>query len=280
MSFTTINHFSLLGDTVMAEPAISAFCRRNRCCVGLYVNPEFRWFFEGFPYVILANQPYVDPSFTLSPSPAFTWAVAHEKPFAAGYFHQLGLEFTDSDYPWYISPQLPSFAQFHSHGIPDVLIAPFARSCHSHKGGPRNLTADEAFWPAVIAGITQRFPEAKIASLGSKDDPEMRGTWSLRGRPWPQVTQWMSMAPLLITVETGILHLVRATETPETIWLSCATPEFLSKPHFGVLSRRMLAGFATEHCYQKGHVLRSDGPHWNPQDVIAIAHEVLGRIYS
>ncbi len=178
---------------------------------------------------LLADHPDIvftdDPTggIELSAPDAMTAACKHGVYFAAAYWLQT-LEF------------LPGHAErlrirtysglsdcFPLSVYPEVVIVPFAASCMSLQGELANIMPSLDWWQPIV----RAFPE--VACLASPEWPAIPGAVNLRDLTLVEALSVLAYAKVVITVETGLLHLASSV-TDRIIYLSCATPVSLCTP--------------------------------------------------
>ncbi|WP_422927495.1 hypothetical protein [Singulisphaera sp. PoT] len=237
-----VNHeHTRIGDTILIEPALAA-CAEAAGPIDLYVTPRYRELYEGNPAVRLAGIPHDDPDVVPSAGEALAYAIDRNVPFAAVYFPQFGLEprgrlhYEIHGGPFQESPEPLRLRR--------ILIAPYARSCHRHEGSAPNLEPDPGWWDPIL-----RCLPLPAFTLGEEHDATLPNTQPMKGLPLRDVVWEMRRSSLLISVETGILHLAGAARIP-SVFLSSATPENVSRP--------------TSDC----QVIRAPSPSWDADEVI------------
>ena len=219
----TVFHSSpaLIGDTLLTEPAITAYARSINKVVDLYVEPHMRSLYNNHPHINLLDE--IKPeSKMLDCSKAFTKAFQNNWYFGAGFFEQVGLEYVPGmrcHFGLYGDPFLR---------VPDkgkyILIAPFGRTCSVHTTGIPNKTIHIEWWERLVEEIPNQ-----VISLGSVEDPRIRNTINLRGIDLRTVAELMYDCRCLISIETGLLHLAAAC-CERVIYLNSATPSWFCAP--------------------------------------------------
>lgn len=221
----------LMGDTILVEPAISAWSIANSVRARLELHPAIRQYeclFDHHQYIDIVRDVSGDED-EIKPdtSAAFSFASGNGLPFAAGYFPQFGLT------PDASRDRL----HYKAFGLPErkarkyVCLCPHARSCDSARD-PRyspNIRASAEFWSKVVDYIwgCRRVP----VDLGSKDDVPIPRTISQHGHGLRFVCEnWLLNAAAVVSVETGLLHLVGGLPGVPTIFLSAATPVSFAAP--------------------------------------------------
>lgn len=224
-----------LGDLILQEPALSAL----GLPVQLYISsPEFRPLFKNHPAITCVDKPLPDGR-ELSPELAMTWATHNSTYFGLGYFQQLGIDPAHYRHQFRLFYELPPV----SGGY--ICLAPFAHTDNACPGPD--------YWGTLLGNF--RTP---VVSLGGASDPEIPGSTSLRGLSWSAVCEVLAGCSLLISVETGILHLANAC-CQRVVFLSCATPR----------------GFADPLAVPELAVVRSHAPNWPVYDVKKAAKKML-----
>ncbi len=162
---------------------------------------------------------------TLSPMDAMFEALSLHLPFAAGYFKAFGL----NAFQW---PRL----HYRVFGVnvndlskrrdPYICVCPNSKSCESNFGRPANIKPPVSWWEEIVRSID--FP---CFTLGATSDAVIPGTTPFHGRPFREVVQFMAGSVLVISVETGLLHLAGGIPGgPPVLFLSSATPSWFSAP--------------------------------------------------
>lgn len=214
----------LIGDSLLLEPALSAWAERHGGRVRLYNPLPSVPLFDCHPHITITSQPEAG-AIELSCWSALLWSVAHRRYFAAGYFEPLGLPLGPADrLHLRLFGPLPEVADVGIEPEHHVFIAPFSVSCMVHATGVADKTAPLAWWEPVIAESP-----LPVVSLGSATDPEVPGTINLRGLGLRTVAALLARARAFVTVETGLLHLAGAV-CREIVYLNSATPPSLCIP--------------------------------------------------
>ncbi len=208
-----------IGDTLLKEPALSAWARTRGERVNLWVPYHLRFFFAGHPdFTLLDERPE---EFT----PLHAWiameqACAKGAYFSTGYWHQLGM---DAPGPW-DRTGIKVYGAERSPPNGAAVVCPFAESCRGRREGPPNIMPPLDWWGPIVSGLG-----CPVVSLGSADDPPIPETANLRGWSLSHVLKELSYARAVIAVETGLLHMASAV-TDRVVFLSCATPPTLCAP--------------------------------------------------
>lgn len=234
--------FGKLGDSVLMEPALAAFGESRQCKI--FFNVEFNLghdqLFEDHPYIvpIPSIPPNVIPQFQTDSSRAFHEAHAREIPFGAGYFSQFDLDYRKyrNHYKSYYIDKI-SRDDLKSHKYYDYIgLVPNGYSCVSRDSttgeintGRRPNVQPSRDWWKVILDILDGPKVSLSSSKGSWDCIQFPGIEVAKTESMIDLLTTLKACRLLISVETGTLHLTSATKTP-TVFLCSATPPFFSKP--------------------------------------------------
>jgi ADP-heptose:LPS heptosyltransferase len=203
----------LIGDSVLKEPALFKLGQSTNQKIPCWIQPNLRPLFAGHSFIESIDDCPADAQ-ELSCSEAMRWASHFGQPFAAGYFGQLGLPVEPGD-----RLHFRLFAELPPVVAPaDIAFATFARSCSG------NIRPPDAFWDALLERLGQ-----PVLSLGAADDPELPGTINVRGMGLLDVAGLLANVKVLVSVETGLLHLANAC-CQRVVFLSSATPIHLCKP--------------------------------------------------
>jgi hypothetical protein len=224
---------SLLGDTILIEPAMTAWSIVHGQAVKLCLDPEnkaYECLFHHNPHIEVI--PYQDKNtreeevIVPDASAAFWDANGKNLPFAGGYFPQFGLKADPAkDRLYYKVFGLPKRQTYKG-----IVICPNARSCTSavDRNHPPNIMATHEWWGPIVNVI--RSMGYGILDLGSDDDVAVPGVIPYHGHDFREVVETLNQADLAISVETGLLHLAGGIEGLPIIFLSSATPPFFSAP--------------------------------------------------
>lgn len=233
-----------LGDGILIEPAISAWAEKHQDQVELYANPIHRPLFEHNPAIRLVDEPHAEPDIVPNPTLALQFAWFLKVPFGAGYFQQFGLHphgrlhYEIFGEPFQETPER----------LERILIVPYARSCSGHAGKKPNIQPSPEWWLPIL----ERLP-LPAYTMGTSDDATLPFTQPLKDLGFRQMVWEMRRSRLLISIETGPLHLASTAKVP-TIFLSSATAIPVSKPN--------------TDC----QVIRHATPEWDQEKVIAAIH--------
>lgn len=228
----------LIGDSILQEPAITARAIRDGHPIVVYVkNIHIRELFNNNPFIFLTSCPPVnDDWIRLSASDAFSWANQHNSYFGAGYFPQLGMVPRRDERVHFLTHWIDSSALYRDPDKPllpfsYILLAPFGRSCSSPLTGEGNKTQTVAWWEELVRRLSEfTGPTAiPLLSLGSRTDPMIEGTVNVRGESLTSVAGLLNYSRLLISIETGILHMASHL-CRDVIYLNSATPHWFCGP--------------------------------------------------
>jgi hypothetical protein len=142
-----------------------------------------------------------------------------------------------------IPPEWPRECRFHYKYFGElennttylpIIIVPYGYSCTGRTPGNRpNVQPLTEWWRPIVKfcefDVKPSRPVIALMSNNLEWEPELDFVMSWRGKSMRTILHLMSSSSLLISVETGILHLASATKTP-TIFLSSATPATFAAP--------------------------------------------------
>lgn len=210
-----------MGDCILAEPAINAAAIADGEPADVYVVPKYRFLFEGHPWIRLVDEPHAEPDVTTDSSIAYHGGHFGRIPFAAGYFTQFGLPVRPSDRVHYERYRMRPVTR-----VNRIILSPFCLSCGRFSGHEPNVTPPWSFWEPVIKAAP--YP---VFAIGHPVTPMIE--WCTNIKTTDDALHWLydfiNESRLLISVETGLLHLVSAMKIP-TVFLSTATPIVFAKP--------------------------------------------------
>lgn len=238
------NHgYGKIGDTIVSEPAITALAEKEQRKVLFCVNFQNRHedLYAGHPWIIPIRETIRDrtPDYEVNHSDAFHTAHARNIPFGAGFFNQLGMihEGKRVHYRNYAIEEI-SRESLKDHACYDsIIIVQNGYSCASRdsttgqlKQHTRpNVQPPQEWWLPVLESISK---DRKIFSLSANslwDFIKFDNIPNINNDSLFEVLRVLKAASLVMSVETGILHLLSATKT-KTCFLSCATPSVFAKP--------------------------------------------------
>lgn len=217
-----VNIDGLIGDSILQEPALSAWATQHYTQVDAYVCPFIRPLFLHHPYIRLVDKPIPD-GCTLLCTEAMAWALQNGLPFASGYFHQIGLAVGKNDR---LKFRIFS-SDYNLCSVPNdryIVIVPFARSATAFLTDHCNRTVPIIWWELLV----KRLPYP-VVSFGGVDDPPIFGTENYRGTDLLSTAHIMKGCTIYIGIETGLTHLAEAV-CQRVVFLSSALPEWLLKP--------------------------------------------------
>ncbi len=210
-----------LGDALLTEPAIAAYHRHTGVKAEWCLPEPVRSLLAGHPEIVFTDDP--TGGIELSATEAMLLACREGRYFTSAYFDQV-LGYPPSDHDRLrIRTGCPFLFQPVGGGMPEVVIVPFAASCASLQGEMANIMPPLHFWRDIV----QAFPE--VACLASPEWPDIPGAVNLRDLTLVEALSVLAYAKVVITVETGLLHLASSV-TDRVIYLSCATPVSLCTP--------------------------------------------------
>lgn len=240
---------SLLGDTILVEPAMTAWSKAHggeRVKLLLdSANLPYRCLFEYNPAIEII--PYRDKHTreeeVIRPdaSDAF-WAAHHRRlPFAAGHLPAFGME---PDASWdrlhYRLFGLPK----PSRNLKYVCLCPNARSCVNSidPSKPPNIKATPEWWVPILEFILEK-TDHDVYTIGPDDGMKLDGATNYCGKDFRAVAEFMNDSSLIISVETGLLHLAGGIpDGPPIIFLSSATPIEFCAPIGSMVARATTPG--------------------------------------
>jgi Glycosyltransferase family 9 (heptosyltransferase) len=263
-----------LGDTILIEPAAYSYARNTGDRVELYVSPQFRCLYQNHPYIRLLDDVPADPDLILNSDQAYGYSIENCLPFGAGYYPQFGQEFQPGDRCHYQSFSMLPVARNRT----TIALTPHSHCDQSRLGlGPANVEAPLSWWKPIVSKIKniykidKNFPECKqyvnAATVCGENDECIPGSdrysslrfKNYRSGKFDDVLRFLSHVPLLVTVETGILHLASAAKVP-TLFLSSATPPSFCRPD-------------TRH-----EIVRADFPgEWSYEEIFAKMDRLLSE---
>ncbi len=230
-------HVGKIGDTILMEPACDAYALANDCQIHLECDGRHAALFKGHPRVIpVAPGAPALADFTLDTGKAFHWSHEHRLPHGAGFFHQFGMDIQKGQRLHYRNFFSESVARFKDA----ILIVPFAHSCTSRdsttgalKPGARANLQPPMEWWEPIQRWTSTTPWDTFILCGNDTgwdwDHEWTGACVVRGLSFDETVVAMTFAKLLISVNTGLLHIASGTKTP-TVYVCSGTPPNFSCP--------------------------------------------------
>jgi hypothetical protein len=229
---------SLLGDALLVEPAMTAWSIANGGAkAGLYLSPvnsAYRCLYEHNPAIEIVASDVLEAPKTagvvLIPDSESAYWEAHRlrMPFAAGYFKQFGLT------PDPAKDRL-HFKLFEDNGVAswigfnsgNACICPNARSCMSsvYPGAHPNIKPPAEWWKPIVDFLHRYRGDAfEILNVGAPDGMNIAETRHWTGGDYRAVANRMAASRLVISVETGLLHLAGGISGLPIIFLSSATP--------------------------------------------------------
>jgi hypothetical protein len=235
------NGVGKVGDTIVAEPALTAFAKQEKTKIFYDVDftKKHEDLFIGHPYIIPVPRvlEVIKPDYEVSHSKAFGISHAKMIPFGAGFFEQLGMNHEGNRVHYnnyYIND--PFNPVIIDKFVDSVVIVPNAYSCTSRDsttGQPSSLHRPNcqppiAWWEPVLDSLRDH----KVFTLSSNSSWDWVRFPEIENVECPTLLyllKALKSAKLLISVETGTLHLASATKTP-TVFLSSATPTVFAKP--------------------------------------------------
>lgn len=257
-----------LGDSALMEPALHALARRDDRRIALHVcfdNGHDELYFK-HPTIAPVPCAWDEPDLTVDAVAALRHAERRVIPFGAAFFPPLlGREAAPTgrvhyEAHWLRKPPLgiaadPGFAG-------KVLIAHNSHSCRSRDKDTGLLRPGVApdqqpplgWWSDVLPHL----PPA-VGLRGTKDpwDLPLPGAEDVRGLSILGLLLAMRSARLLISVETGVLHLAAAAGVPTVYLSSCTHPTLCGPPG-------------------RCRVVRADrADRFDPSEVVSAARELL-----
>jgi hypothetical protein len=214
-----------LGDTAAAEPALCALAQRERRRISFQVcfDNGHDQLFRGHPAIDPVPRAHDDPDYTVDVSAACLQALEHDVHFGAGFYHQFGLPAGRVHFRSF-APPTPD-ARFRGR----VLIAHNSHSCASRDrrtgllipGAVPSTQPPLEWWSPIVAAC----PSPPLALAGSKDgwDLDLPGIETVRGLSVSGLLAALRSASLLISVDTGVLHLATTCGVP-VVYLRSARP--------------------------------------------------------
>lgn len=218
----------LIGDTLMATPAIRSWKRAHRdgritvCCRD-----------AGGAYQVLLHNPHVDALHAgdvgamplrgvrvrLDPEGAFKWAHLNGGTLARGYARMLGVELDHPRYDYTVTADERAAAERTCRelggGKPVVIVARHSISCLSNHPAFRkaNKCADNACWlPCAEWLIARGYAPVAVGGRDEEDDERFR-EWpgrKLYGQPLRLVAAICASSAGVLTIDNGIRHLAAA----------------------------------------------------------------------
>lgn len=248
------NYKNKLSDTILAEPAIFALGQLTGEKQDVWIDLNYRQLFDNHPWINILEQKPENPDVVIDYDKAYFDAIERQDYFGSGFFRQLEIE------P--LKGHRRHFKYFDGYTYdyrPYIAFAPFSYSCGSILSeNNRNICPNNKFWKEFIDKIVKLDSciENCLFSLGSDKDPTFFDISNISGKNWRTVTNYLCRSRVLITVETGILHLATTCNVP-TLYLSSATPEWFCKPKSPceVVRADKPANFDPDEAVEKFHKL-------------------------
>jgi hypothetical protein len=242
-----------VGDTAVMEPALACLAEAAGKRIFFNVAVAHVPLFWAHPWIEAVVTPSVSPDYTTDSNHAFHWASRNKMPFAAGHYDKLGLDPVGRRHyyrSWFAEAAVGSrnglncvagrYQETLEKFEGSVLIAPYGRSCLSRSqvtgdvvsSRRPNLQPPYDWWPPVLEALGKLGTHSGLYVNGvdHRLDPALPG--GLAGRVGPDLDHLLvalRVCKLLVTVETGILHLAHTCRTP-TLFLSAGTLPFFSAP--------------------------------------------------
>ncbi len=239
------NHgYAKVGDTIICEPSLTALAEREQRKIDFIVcfDKGHDELFYGHPWINPIHQTIRDKPFDYEclVSDAFHEAHAKAIPFGAGMFTQFGLNHVGKrvHYKNYEMDKFPKESLKDHPCYNQVVIVPNGYSCtgrDSTTGQPKpgarpNIQLPHHMWMEVLDAVPK---DRKIFSI-SQDNPwdylKFDCAKIMDTTSFMEILKILQAAALIISVETGILHMCSSVKT-NVIFLNAATPSFFSTPN-------------------------------------------------
>lgn len=210
---------ALIGDTILPEPALSALSQRVGKKVSLSgVLPELKFLYQHNPYIELTDVP----GKLLESWPAMLYGHQHKSSMYQGFFDQVGIEYQGErlHYQYYPIPD--------HHLCRHICFIPWARSCYGHQGGKANLMDHDLSWWDRLADLipdSYDLPGIKkkisgVYNLGGDYVPPFEKSINMRKSSLEDSCRFLRFAKVVVTVQTGICHVMEGMRTRNTIFLA------------------------------------------------------------
>lgn len=208
---------SLIGDTILPEPALSALAQRTGQKISFSgVMDELRFLYQGNPYIELTDQP----GKILGSWPAMLYGHKNHVSMYQGFFDQVDLEYQGERLHYQYFGENPK-DQNNS-----ICFVPWARSCVGHIPGstfPNLMEHDFGWWSSLARRLKRElylYDHNCIKSFGGNYVPDIYDTMNIRHSPLDWSCYYMAASRLVIVVQTGICHIMEGMRTKNTIFLA------------------------------------------------------------
>ncbi len=240
-----VNNFGYgkVGDTIVCEPALTALAEREQRKISFVVdfNNNHQELFTGHPWIEPIGETIRDRKSDYDANISDAFHTAHAKciPFGAGFFHLYGLNY-EGKRVHYKNYEIDKFSHESLSDHPcynAIVIVPNGYSCTSRDsttGQPKpnsrpNIQMPKEKWIELFKFFPKDRKVFSIAKDTAWDWLKFDDVPNLDTNSFIEILKILKAAALIISVETGILHMISAVNRP-SIFLNAGTIPTFSKP--------------------------------------------------